>query len=153
MFQVAAQINHMDLFYLPRHTLWHARLYTFWNDRGSLAENWEKWAPFSRRQLLYRLTQRPSVPDFENKDTKTKQQLIATGLVAALDPGLQGKNRSIYKKKSFQQFLVFSRYIAHSGAYLSDCQIAVPAEHAQGRDKAERLWKISEAIAAQEFPI
>ncbi|KAL2006079.1 hypothetical protein VTN00DRAFT_9733 [Thermoascus crustaceus] len=70
-------------------------------------------------------------PDFDNKDTKTKRQLIVTGLVAALDPGLE----------------------AHSGAYLSDCQIAVPAEHARGKDRAERLWKITEEIAAQEFPI
>ncbi|KAA8613696.1 FabG Dehydrogenase with different specificities related to short-chain alcohol dehydrogenase [Pyrenophora tritici-repentis] len=56
--------------------------------------------------------------------TKDIDQGSATALVAALDPSLSPEK----------------------GVWLSDCQLAEPAEWAVNEEKAERLWKLSEEL-------
>lgn len=62
---------------------------------------------------------------------KDLDQGSATALVAALDPKL-------YDPKVI---------------YLSDCQIAEPAEWASDAKAAERLWRLSEDIVGQKFEL
>jgi hypothetical protein len=40
-----------------------------------------------------------------------------------------------------------------SGAFLNDGQVKEQAAYAQGKETAERLWKLSERIVGQEFPL
>ncbi|KAK9428592.1 hypothetical protein V1505DRAFT_401806 [Lipomyces doorenjongii] len=62
-------------------------------------------------------------------DRKSLQQGCATTLVGVLDPVLQDK----------------------SGTYLSDCQVSIPAPHANNAEMAEKLWNLSEEIVGQRF--
>jgi NAD(P)-dependent dehydrogenase (short-subunit alcohol dehydrogenase family) len=63
---------------------------------------------------------------------KDLDQGAATTLVAALDPKFS-KDREV--------------------VYLSDCQAARPAAHAEDADAAERLWALSEQLVGQKFEI
>ena|SRR6266498_3060971 len=62
---------------------------------------------------------------------KDQDQGAATMLVAAFDPALDDAK----------------------GVYLSDCQIATPADHARDESAAEKLWKLSEDLVGQKFEI
>jgi len=59
---------------------------------------------------------------------KTVQQGASTSLVAALDESLEGKG----------------------GAYLSDCNPAIPASWACNHEFAERLWVLTERIIEEK---
>ncbi|KAK9351855.1 hypothetical protein V1523DRAFT_415671 [Lipomyces doorenjongii] len=69
------------------------------------------------------------IPNYERLDRKSLQQGCATTLVGVLDPVLQDK----------------------SGTYLSDCQVSIPAPHANNAEMAEKLWNLSEEIVGQRF--
>ncbi|KAK9489942.1 hypothetical protein V1508DRAFT_298570 [Lipomyces doorenjongii] len=69
------------------------------------------------------------IPNYERLDRKSLQQGCATTLVGVLDPVLQDK----------------------SGTYLSDCQVSIPAPHANSSEMAEKLWNLSEEIVGQRF--
>jgi len=71
------------------------------------------------------------IEGFKHSELKSLQQGCATSLVAALDPSLE----------------------AHSGSFLNDGQLETPAKHAQGPEAAEKLWKLTEDIIGQEFPL
>ncbi|ODQ69012.1 hypothetical protein LIPSTDRAFT_7241 [Lipomyces starkeyi NRRL Y-11557] len=73
--------------------------------------------------------EKSKLPNFERLDRKSLQQGCATTLVGALDPALQDK----------------------SGTYLSDCQVSIPAAHANNAEMAEKLWNLSEEIVGQRF--
>ncbi|KAJ8096472.1 hypothetical protein POJ06DRAFT_203929 [Lipomyces tetrasporus] len=75
--------------------------------------------------------EKSKLPNYERTDRKSLQQGCATTLVAALDPELQDK----------------------SGTYLSDCQVNIPAAHANDAEVAEKLWNLSEEIVGQRFPL
>jgi NAD(P)-dependent dehydrogenase (short-subunit alcohol dehydrogenase family) len=60
---------------------------------------------------------------------KDLDQGSATMLVAALDPALNATDKT----------------------YLEDCQLAEPAPHATGMDKATRLWALAEDMIGQKF--
>lgn len=62
---------------------------------------------------------------------KTDSQGCATGLTAALDPGLE----------------------AQSGAYLEDCAITKAMEYASDTENAKKLWAYSEELVGQKFDI
>ncbi|AEO68559.1 717e08bc-3d8f-40cf-91fd-5198c6e3a931 [Thermothielavioides terrestris] len=62
---------------------------------------------------------------------KTPDGGSATTLVAALDPALNDVK----------------------GLYLSDCQIAEPSAHANDPVAAKRLWKLSEDLVGEKFPL
>jgi NAD(P)-dependent dehydrogenase (short-subunit alcohol dehydrogenase family) len=60
---------------------------------------------------------------------KNLDQGSATMMVAALDPALNATDKT----------------------YLQDCQLAEPAPHATGMDKATRLWALAEDMVGQKF--
>ncbi|KAG8161002.1 hypothetical protein KVR01_009266 [Diaporthe batatas] len=60
---------------------------------------------------------------------KNDSQGCATGLTAALDPGLE----------------------AHSGAYLEDCAVSKALEYATDLENSRKLWAYSEEIVGQKF--
>jgi NAD(P)-dependent dehydrogenase (short-subunit alcohol dehydrogenase family) len=60
---------------------------------------------------------------------KDLDQGSATTMVAALDPALNVTDKT----------------------YLEDCQLALPAPHATGMDKATRLWALAEDMVGQKF--
>ncbi|KAF7908082.1 uncharacterized protein EAF01_003837 [Botrytis porri] len=62
---------------------------------------------------------------------KSLEAGTSTTLVAALDPALK----------------------VHSGAYLTDCQIAETADYTTNPDYAERLWALSEKLVGQKFDL
>ncbi|KAL2260850.1 hypothetical protein VTK26DRAFT_5032 [Humicola hyalothermophila] len=62
---------------------------------------------------------------------KTPDEGTSTTLVAALDPALNDIK----------------------GLYLSDCQFKDPFDHAKDSVAAEKLWKLSERLVNQEFPL
>jgi len=70
-------------------------------------------------------------PNFKRPPSKTLQQGCSTTLVAALNPALE----------------------PFSGAYLSDCNITEPSEHATRMEDAEKLWVMSETWVGQTFKI
>ena len=60
---------------------------------------------------------------------KSIQQGCSTTLVAALDPSI------------------------NSGEYLEDCNPAEPEAHAMDKQKAEKLWVLSEKLVGQKFDL
>jgi hypothetical protein len=62
---------------------------------------------------------------------KDDSQGCATGLTAALDPGLEGQ----------------------SGAYLEDCAVSEALGYATDGENAKRLWAYSEELVGQRFDI
>ncbi|TVY34838.1 Short-chain dehydrogenase-like protein [Lachnellula subtilissima] len=62
---------------------------------------------------------------------KDLDQGVATNLVAALDPALDGER----------------------GLYLDDCQLKRPSKWASDPEKAERLWRLSEELVGQKFDL
>ncbi|KAK3903798.1 short-chain dehydrogenase [Staphylotrichum tortipilum] len=62
---------------------------------------------------------------------KTPDEGSSTTLVAALDPALNDVK----------------------GLYLSDCQIVDPVAHARDPAAADRLWKLSEELVGEKFPL
>ncbi|KAK9482215.1 hypothetical protein V1527DRAFT_477090 [Lipomyces starkeyi] len=87
---------------------------------------------YTDMQLLLNARSRAEkIPNYERTDRKSLQQGCATTLVAALDPELQDK----------------------TGTYLSDCQVNIPAAHADDAEVAEKLWNLSEEIVGQKFPL
>jgi hypothetical protein len=80
---------------------------------------------------------------------KNGDQGAATALVAAFDPGLNGKCQMICVVK-----LILSLWLLDPEAretYMADCQLAEAAGHATDPVAAERLWKLSEELVGQEF--
>jgi len=73
------------------------------------------------------ITLRPG--PFTPGEGKTLQQGCSTTLIAALDPSIEDQ----------------------SGAYLEDEDIAKPEDYAVDREKAEKLWHLSERLVGQEF--
>ncbi|KAJ9316416.1 hypothetical protein DTO271D3_3221 [Paecilomyces variotii] len=82
-------------------------------------------------QALERIKQMPDVDLDPLQHLKNIPQGASTILVAALDPSIQSQ----------------------SGAYLDDCQIGTAAEYAQNKENSEKLWKLSEEIVGQKFPV
>lgn len=66
---------------------------------------------------------------FERPKLKTVQQGCSTTLVAALDPSI------------------------NSGDYLEDCSPAQPEAHVKDKQKAEKLWILSEKLVGQKFDL
>ena len=65
--------------------------------------------------------------------TKTLEEGASTTLVAALDPALGFEKENVY---------------------MADCAFAEPAEWCKaekGRERAERLWRVSEALMGEKF--
>lgn len=62
---------------------------------------------------------------------KNDSQGCATGLAAALDPGLE----------------------AQSGAYVEDCAVSKAFEYATDVENAKKLWAYSEEVVGQKFDI
>ena len=60
---------------------------------------------------------------------KSIQQGCSTTLVAALDPSI------------------------NSGEYLEDCNPAEPEAHTMDKQKAEKLWVLSEKLVGQKFDL
>ncbi len=79
---------------------------------------------------------------------KNGQEGCATGLVAALDPAVNGL---LLKLPS--EIAGANEYIGKSGAYLIDCNIMPAVEHATSPELAEKLWKLSEELLGEKFAI
>ena len=71
----------------------------------------------------------PATGPFERPKLKSTQQGCSTTLVAALDPSI------------------------NSGEYLEDCNLAEPEPHATNKQKAEKLWGLSEKLVGQKFDL
>ncbi|KAL2839512.1 hypothetical protein BJY01DRAFT_219244 [Aspergillus pseudoustus] len=69
--------------------------------------------------------------EFGPDEPKTQQQGAATTVVAALSPDLA----------------------AHSGAYLTDCQVEEVREYAKDLILAAKLWEISEELVGERFSV
>lgn len=82
---------------------------------------------------------------------KNIPQGASTILVAALDPSIQCESKHDIIKQELEEYLMFD--LAQSGAYLDDCQIGTAAEYAQNKEISEKLWKLSEEIVGQKFPV
>ncbi|KAL1885397.1 hypothetical protein Plec18167_000890 [Paecilomyces lecythidis] len=83
------------------------------------------------QDAIERIQKMPDVNYDVLQQLKNIPQGASTILVAALDPSIE----------------------AQSGAYLDDCQIGTAAEYAQNKENSEKLWKLSEEIVGQKFPI
>ena len=92
----------------------------------------------------------------------------ATSLYAALDPSLKCKHITfpnwlsstissilvLYPKTGYGFHIANAvARIAHSGAFLVDCNIWTEPlrPHAVGSDKAEKLWTVSEKLVGEKF--
>lgn len=49
--------------------------------------------------------------------------------------------------------LALTQSVEVKGLYLSDCQITEPTPHASDPVAADRLWKLSEELVGQKFPL
>ncbi|KAL9107009.1 MAG: hypothetical protein Q9227_008045 [Pyrenula ochraceoflavens] len=67
--------------------------------------------------------------NLDHDDPKTLEQGVATQLVAALDPGLEGQN----------------------GAYLEDCKVVEEADYARAEENVEKLWELSERVVGEKI--
>ena len=82
---------------------------------------------------------------------KNIPQGASTILVAALDPSIQCKSKHDIMEQELEECLTVD--LAQSGAYLDDCQIGTAAEYAQNKENSEKLWKLTEEIVGQKFPV
>lgn len=87
---------------------------------------------------------------------KTLEQGTSTTLVAALDPALKGKYISLHSvhlllPNSQPPLNNTNTPSAHSGTFLSDCQIFKTADYTTNPQYAEKLWTLSEKIVGEKF--
>jgi hypothetical protein len=78
---------------------------------------------------------------------KTPSQGAATFLVAAFDPGLTS---TCLAPCTLCPTLTA---LGATGAFLDDCQIATPADHAMNKKLAARLWQLGEELVRQKFDL
>lgn len=94
---------------------------------GSVATNLQSYmTPELAEETMQMIRDKTGRP-FERPKLKSIQQGCSTTLVAALDPSIS------------------------SGDYLEDCNPAEPEAHVMDKQKAEKLWLLSEKLVGQKF--
>ncbi|KAK0511869.1 hypothetical protein JMJ35_005719 [Cladonia borealis] len=96
---------------------------------GSVATNLQTYmTPELAEDTMQMIRDKTGRP-FERPKLKSTQQGCSTTLVAVLDPSI------------------------NSGDYLEDCNPAEPEAHATDKQKAEKLWDLSEKLVGQKFDL